>query len=80
VCEDPFWASDYFEVTIDGALLFSASNSDIGCGVVGYELIALDISAYADGGSHTIMFAGATDDYIDVTNFFFDNVQLIGCQ
>lgn len=79
VCEDPFWASDLFTAKIDGVTLFSATNTDAGCGSVGYQLVSIDVSAYANGASHTLSFSGTTDDYIDATNFFIDDVQILGC-
>ena len=80
VCEDPGIATDVFTVKIDGTTLFTRTNSDIGCGAVGYELITLDASAFANGANHTLELKGITDDFIDTTNFFVDDVQLLGCQ
>ena len=79
-CESPAFASDSFTVRMDGNVLFSRTNSDPGCGAVGYELVTLDVSAYANGASHTLRFEGQTDDFFAATNFFVDDVRLIGCQ
>ncbi|NUP08044.1 MAG: hypothetical protein HOW73_18515 [Polyangiaceae bacterium] len=79
-CEDPGTATDQFLVGIDGTLLYSATNSDPGCGVAGYQLIMLDVSQYADGAAHTLQFEGLTADYGTATNFMFDDVRLMGCQ
>jgi hypothetical protein len=69
-----------FTASIDGTVLFTATNGDAGCGVVGYELKTFDVSAIANGASHTLSFAGSTDDFDFATNFFLDDVQLLGCQ
>ncbi len=79
-CESTFTASDVFTASIDGTVLFTATNGDAGCGVVGYELKTFDVSAFANGASHTLSFAGSTDDFDFATNFFLDDVQLLGCQ
>ena len=79
-CEDPFFASDSFQVRVDGNVVFQTSNSDPSCAVVGYQLKSVDISSYANGASHTVSFTGTTDDVFDPTNFMVDDVRLTGCQ
>ncbi|MCL4838199.1 MAG: hypothetical protein KJ058_09580 [Thermoanaerobaculia bacterium] len=68
-------AADYLEVNIDGTQIWQTTAADPACGVLGYRQITLDVSAYADGGAHTLefnseVFGSAT------TNFFVDDVTL----
>ncbi|MEZ4365589.1 MAG: hypothetical protein R2939_04795 [Kofleriaceae bacterium] len=69
-------ATDHFRVEVDGTQLFEARADDAACEVVGYVQHLLDLSAYADGASHTITFRSATNSVSDVTNFFVDDVDL----
>ena len=47
------------------------------CGVLGYSLQTVDVSAYADGGTHTLTFHSEIfANNGGGTNFFLDNVQL----
>ncbi len=78
-CESPAWAIDQFTVSIDGNILFQTTNLDAQCGQVGWTLQSYDVSAYANGQAHTITFTGTTDDFVNVTNFMLDSVELLGC-
>ncbi|MCB8921337.1 MAG: carboxypeptidase regulatory-like domain-containing protein [Ardenticatenaceae bacterium] len=71
-------ASDYMEVTLDGNQVFYTDGGNAICGVLGYSLQSADVSAYADGGTHTLEFHseifanGGTG-----TNFFVDDVEIV---
>lgn len=69
-------AADYMEVNIDGTQEYVILGNDASCGVVGYVQQSLDISAYADGGSHSIEFHSEIFGTA-VTNFFVDDVSII---
>lgn len=58
-------ASNYMALKIDG--------TDPACGVLGYRLVTVDVSDFADGDTHEIMFDSVT---VDVANFFLDDVEL----
>jgi len=66
-------ASDYMTLEIDGEELWRTNALDSACGTVGYRQIEIDVSAFADGGSHEIMFYSAS---VSLTNFFVDDVEL----
>ena len=68
-------ASDYLRVSIDGTQLWQTTAADPACGVLGYREIVLDVSAFADGGAHTLLFSSETLGSA-VTNFFVDDVTL----
>jgi uncharacterized repeat protein (TIGR01451 family) len=74
VCDS---AADYMEVTVDGNQVFYVDGANPACGVVGYALQTVDVSAYADGAVHEIRFHSenfATN--AGVSNFFVDDVAL----
>ncbi len=69
--------ADYLEVSIDGTQVYLVDGTSAACGVVGYALQTVDLSAYADGGSHTLEFHSeifATNG--TGTNFFVDDVAI----
>ncbi len=70
-------AADYLEVLVDGTQVFSVNGANPACGVLGYTLKTVDLSAYADGGVHEVRF------YSEIfgtngngTNFFVDDIAL----
>ncbi|NJN54581.1 MAG: hypothetical protein HC804_07380 [Anaerolineae bacterium] len=68
-------ATDYMEVLLDGTQVYLVDGTSALCGVVGYSLQSVDVSAFADGGVHNLefhseIFGGA------VTNFFVDDVSI----
>jgi len=70
-------ADDYMEVLIDGSQVFYVDGANPACGVVGYALQTVDLSAYADGNVHEIRFHSenfATNG--GISNFFVDDVAL----
>jgi hypothetical protein len=74
VCDS---AADYLEVLIDGNQVFVSDGSSALCGVLGYSLQSVDISAYADGGTHNLEFHSeifATNG--GGSNFFVDDVTI----
>lgn len=74
VCDS---AADYLEVLIDGTQVFVTDGDDPLCGVIGYSEQTVDVSAYADGGVHTVEFHSETfANNADVSNFFVDDVVL----
>ncbi len=74
VCDS---ASDYIEVKIDGSQVFLSTGSSGLCGTLGYSLQTVDISAYADGGAHTLEFhseifainGGGSNFFVDDISF-----------
>lgn len=72
---------DTFEVTMDNTVIYATNGGDIACGNVGYQLKTINVSAYADGGQHTLMFRGDTAAlFLSATNFMVDDVSLTACQ
>ncbi len=66
--------SGLMEVSIDGNVLFSVTEADASTFAV-YDQVVLDVSAYADGGVHNLMFEGSSTAGA-ITNFFVDDVML----
>jgi hypothetical protein len=62
----------YLKVLLDGNLLFEATEADAYL-YTNYSLVSLDVSAYADGGSHLLRFESTTEAG-DITNFFVDDI------
>ena len=74
VCDS---AADFMEVTIDGNQEFLTNGTATLCGSLGYSPQSVDISAYADGGSHTVEFRSQIFANNGAgTNFFVDNVAI----
>lgn len=73
ICASP---NDYMEVEIDSTQVFLMTGASPQCGVLGYALQTVDISAYADGGTHTLTFHSVTTGAGN-TNFFVDDVELL---
>ena len=72
-------ASDYLEVLVDGDQEFLINGSSSLCGNPGYTTQSVDISAYADGASHTVEFHSESFAVNqDVSNFFVDVVSVPG--
>lgn len=68
-------ASDYFAVSIDsGQPIFRADATQINS-YSSYKSVSIDVSAYADGGIHTIDFIAATNGQI--VNFNLDDISLV---
>jgi M6 family metalloprotease-like protein len=66
-------SADVFTAQIDGDTLFSANATQAGA-YPSYTLITLDISSYADGGVHTVLFSSATT--VQTVSFNLDDVAI----
>src|SRR5690606_24535335 len=62
-------------VLIDDDELFSVTDADAGSYAT-YQEVTVDVSAYADRGTHTLRFASETQAGAAVTNFFVDLVSI----
>ncbi|MBL7786207.1 MAG: T9SS type A sorting domain-containing protein [Chitinophagales bacterium] len=71
---------DYFKVFVDDTEVFSLMGDSPDCGSDTYQEYTVDVSAYCDGGTHTLKFVvqenGGGDN---PTNFFLDDVSLNAC-
>jgi hypothetical protein len=72
VCGDA-GASNYLRLEIDGTEIWRTDGTDPACGEFGYREITLDVSEFADGMTHEIMFYSQT---VGSGNFFLDDVEL----
>jgi len=72
VCGDA-GADNYMALSIDGTEIWRTDGLDPACGVTGYRKIEIDVSDYADGATHEIMFDSVT---LDLGNFFLDDVEI----
>ena len=62
-----------FEVSVDGARVFRITDADQ-AGYARYTEVSVDLSAYADGGTHLLRFSASV--YGDgITNFGLDDVR-----
>lgn len=72
-------AADFMAVQIDGSEVFRIQGDDATCDTDAYVLQTVDVSAFADGGSHTLLF---TSDIFGNngagSNFFVDDVAIEG--
>ncbi len=74
-------ATDVFEFTIDGTVVQTLNGGDVNCNGNWFE-VSLDVSAYADGGAHDILFtlsemgSGAGDG---ATEVMIDEIILEAC-
>lgn len=68
--------NDFIEVTVDGNQVWRTDATDAACGTPDpYAQISVDVSAYADGGSHVLQFHSITQGS-STTNFFVDDVDI----
>jgi hypothetical protein len=75
VCDSP---ADYMEVRVDGTPVFSINGGDVICGSLGYTMFSVDVSAWADGASHTVeFFSEIFANGGGGTNIFLDDVSLV---
>ncbi len=65
----------FMNVEIDNNVLATYTEADQGAYAT-YQLVAIDVSAYADGGSHNVEFYSTTDAGAGPLNFFVDDVVL----
>ena len=74
VCDS---ADDYLEVLVDGTQVFLTDGANPACGVLGYALKTVDLSAFADGEVHEIRFHSEIFATNGIgTNFFVDDIAL----
>jgi len=72
-------ADDFMSVQIDGNEVFRIQGDDATCGTDAYTMKTVDVSAFSDGGAHTILFTSeffATNGA--VTNFMLDDIAIEG--
>ena len=72
-------SADWFYVEVDGTQVYFTDGADPACNQIGYQLVTLNLNAYADGLSHTITFVGDTVSFITATNFMVDQIALMAC-
>ncbi len=72
VCGDA-GAGNYMALLIDETEIWRTDGLDAACGTVGYRMIELDVSDFADGDIHEIMFESVT---LGSGNFFLDDVEI----
>jgi subtilisin-like proprotein convertase family protein len=65
--------TDFMEVMIDGDQVWLATEADAAI-YAAYTEVTVDISAYADGGTHNLMFHGAQPT--GLSNFFLDDISI----
>jgi hypothetical protein len=74
---------DTMEVTLDGMLLFTFGNAHPTCDLNVYTQYTADVTAFANGGSHTLDFTGEVfgtgPPMTSITNFFVDDVSIQVC-
>ncbi len=76
VCDSP---EDYLKVLIDGVEELVIDGSDAACGLIGYTVKSVDISAYANGAAHTLeFFSQVFGTNGQGSNFFVDNIVIPG--
>ena len=71
-------AQDHMRVLMDGVELFSVVEGDPTY-TSGYTQVMIDVSAFANGGTHTLRFESAVTGPA-VSNFHVDDVALAGCE
>ncbi len=67
-------ATDLFNAEIDNATLFTTNATEIAL-YPSYTLVSLDVSAYADNASHTVVFSSITSG--ETVNINLDDVALL---
>lgn len=65
--------NNFLALTIDGIELWRTDALDPACGDLGYRLVEIDLSSYADDQVHEIKFYSET---VDVGGFFLDDAEL----
>lgn len=71
---------DYFKVFVDDTEVFSLMGDSPDCGSDTYQEYTVDVSAYCDGGTHTLKFVVQENGGgANPTNFFLDDISLNAC-
>lgn len=77
VCDSP---ADVFTMSVDNNVQLTINGGDAFCGDVKWHKYDIDISAFADGGTHTIAFRLVEQGNNDSqTNFFIDEISIEDC-
>ncbi len=77
ICDSP---QDLLEIRVDGNLVFSTTGASSLCGVQGYSLQSIDLSTFADGNQHIVLFNSSTVSANGgITNFFVDDISFFVC-
>jgi hypothetical protein len=74
-------ASDVFEVTVDGDVLFTLDATE-SANYAAYTMVEVDLSAYNDGWPHDLMFISLSNGDAGagtLTNLLLDDVTLLAC-
>jgi len=74
-------SADFIELKVDGNIIWTYNTNPSNCDAPGtLQTINVDLSAYADGGDHILLFRAATVNSTG-TNFTVDNINLVseGC-
>lgn len=67
-----------FTVKMDGNAVFSLTPATAAAYTAAYTLMSVDISAYADGGSHTQRFEASNAAASGSTNIHVDDIAIDG--
>lgn len=67
--------SGFMKVIIDNDTLMTVTDADSQTYAT-YSQVNMDVSGYADGGTHNLKFYSITNAGSDVTNFFIDDISL----
>ena len=71
--------ADYLEVLIDGSQEFLTDGASPSCDLIGYTRQFVDVSGFADGGTHTLEFHSEVfANNLGISNFFLDLIELPG--
>jgi uncharacterized repeat protein (TIGR01451 family) len=71
------YATDYFQVLVDGSQAFAVAAGDPQY-TAGYRLVSVDLTAFADGGAHSLRLESYTKGPA-ITNFSVDDVSIESC-
>jgi uncharacterized repeat protein (TIGR01451 family) len=70
-------ATDFVRAQIDGTEVWREDGTSARCNTVGYQQVSVDVSAFADGGAHTLSFNSTISGAPSGSNFFIDDVELL---
>jgi uncharacterized repeat protein (TIGR01451 family) len=77
VCVTANGAGDFVRVQVDGNELWREDATAARCNTVGYQQVTVDVSAFADGGAHTLSFNSTITGNTSGSNFFVDDVEIL---
>lgn len=67
---------DYFQVVVDSTVIFNITSADSAYYKYEYREVNIDISAFADGGSHKLKFRCYQTASLGVTNYLLDDISV----